>query len=1150
MSKPGLERIKAIFAEAVEKIGAERQAFLRQACGDDAELLAEVQAFLSASERVGDFLESPTAEPSSKRAGSPQRSFLEGPGSVIGQYKLLQLIGEGGFGSVFMAEQERPVRRKVALKIIKLGMDTKQVIARFEAERQALAIMDHPNIAKVLEAGATETGRPYFVMELVRGVPITEYCDSQRLTTRQRAELFVQVCQAIQHAHQKGVIHRDIKPNNVLVTMHDDKAVPKVIDFGIAKATGQNLTEKTLFTEFRQFVGTPAYMSPEQAQMNELDVDTRSDIYSLGVLLYELLTGTTPFDPRQLRSAAYDEIRRIIREVEPPKPSTRISTLGDTLPGVAERRRIDPSQFSHSMKGELDWIVMKAMDKDRTRRYETANGLTLDIQRYLNDEPILARPPSSAYRFRKLVRRNKLAFGAAAAVSLALVLGVCLSTWEAVRASRARDIAQAARADEATQRHIAEDARRQADAREFAARQRAYASDIHLLQHAIETGDLGKAQNLLDRQLPQNGEQDLRGWEWRYLWQFCKSDALYTLCHEPNEIYSLSSSSDGKWLATGQFLDGAVAVWDLGTRQPIARLQVGNRQAFVLFAPRSRVLAVAGGTLSASTVRLWDGETRRFICEIPLQGGFAGMAFSDDGQILATCARNPANEFTFWQIPQGTKIKGYPATSLAPQWLLNAEFGRNLKVAIYSLEDHRSRMMDLSNGKELWTQRLTQDRLIYKLSFSPDGKTFACCSAVTDPTIQIRDVDSGRLTGTLVGHTGYVHDLAFSADGKTLVSGSTDQTVRVWDVAQRRLLATLRGHHNEVRSVAFGTDQKLIFSGCKDGTIMAWNPATVEPKSAGYVLPTPGGSDQWMFMQDNSLLVRDGSGRFGLWKGPDYDEASPLMNREFPNSYARTRFAQVSEDNALMAIGSADGHVEVWDLQKPSKPKLIVASTQPAQPLCFDSHDKRLLVVRWAEDTIIQEWDLDTLRPTRSWSIPRNVEHRFYITPDEITLLDVTDETGQAVSMNLSTNAQTRWDIGAKQVYDIEFSADGSLMAASSNLGLVKLWDMTGHRELATLTDFSRAVHFAAFSPDNKRLVTGSSGDRPIAIWDIASHEDLLRLDTLGNEFNAISFSPDGNVLAAETAEGALHIWRAPSWSEIEAAESRQASPIPPYPGN
>jgi hypothetical protein len=452
MAKQGLERIKAIFVEAVEKTGAERDAFVHQACADDAELLAEVEAFLSASERAGNFLESPTADTSGDPAAAGHSSG-ERVGSIIGQCKLLELIGEGGFGSVFMAEQEGPFRRKVALKIIKLGMDSKQVIARFEAERQALAMMDHPNIAKVFEAGATETGRPYIVMELVRGVPITQYCDSQKLTTEQRAQLFIQVCQAVQHAHQKGVIHRDIKPNNVLVTMRDDKPVPKIIDFGIAKATtGQRLTDKTLFTEFRQFVGTPAYMSPEQAQMNELDVDTRSDIYSLGVLFYELLTGTTPFDPKELRSAAYEEIRRIIREEEPPTPSARISSLSATLPTIAGNRRVDPSKLVHGIRGELDWIVMKAMEKDRTRRYETANALALDIRRHLNNEPILARPTSAAYRFRKWVARNKLVFGAVGAVALALITGICISTLEAVRANRAREMAQAALADARAQR--------------------------------------------------------------------------------------------------------------------------------------------------------------------------------------------------------------------------------------------------------------------------------------------------------------------------------------------------------------------------------------------------------------------------------------------------------------------------------------------------------------------------------------------------------------------------------------------------------------------------------------------------------------------------------------------------------------------------
>jgi len=426
---------EAIYYEALGKAPDEREAYLQAACAPDAGLLTRVRVLLKAHEVRDNFLESAPWDPG---VVLDAPTLTEGPGTVIGRYKLLEKIGEGGMAVVYMAEQTEPIRRKVALKIIKLGMDTRQVIARFEAERQALALMDHPSIAKVLDAGATETGRPYFVMELVQGVSITEYCDKNSLSTKDRLALFLRVCHAVQHAHQKGIIHRDIKPSNVMVTHHDGKPVPKVIDFGIAKATNQKLTEKTLFTRYAHIIGTPAYMSPEQAELSDLDVDTRSDIYSLGVLLYELLTGTTPFSEEELREAGYIEMQRVIREQEPVKPSTKLSTLGDTLTDIAKRRSCTPDLLRKAVRGDLDWIVMKSLEKNRAHRYETANGLAEDVRRHLEHEPVLARGPSSCYRLRKFLCRHRVqAIGAPAVVLLSGAAVLLLSLWNRDRAQLA-----------------------------------------------------------------------------------------------------------------------------------------------------------------------------------------------------------------------------------------------------------------------------------------------------------------------------------------------------------------------------------------------------------------------------------------------------------------------------------------------------------------------------------------------------------------------------------------------------------------------------------------------------------------------------------------------------------------------------------------
>src|SRR4051794_27582434 len=574
--------IEAIFSEALEIPSAEaRVVFLARACAADPELRRQVESLLDAHDRAGRFLASPTI---SIESGSP-----EPVGSTVGPYKLLEQIGEGGMGLVYMAEQERPLRRLVALKIIKPGMDSRQVLARFEAEKQALALMDHENIARVFDAGTTETGHPYFAMELVRGIPIDEFCDQKRLTVRQRLALFIQVCEAVQHAHQKGIIHRDLKPSNVLVTMHDATAVPKVIDFGIAKALGASLTEQTLHTGFAQLVGTPLYMSPEQAEMNQLGVDTRSDVYSLGVLLYELLTGTTPFDKEALGGSGLEEMRRMIREDEPPRPSARVSSLQpEALSTTSQRRSTDPRRISAALHGELDWIVMRALEKDRSRRYESAGAFATDVQRYLSDEPVLACPPSTMYKFHKFARKHKAALATAVAIAASLILGTTASAWQAARATHAEAQANAnanqaqEKAQEAsTQRDEAQRQRDEVKAlneklltTQQALQSTLYAAHMNLAQNAWDAGGSQRVKELLEQHRPKPGETDLRGFEWHYLYRLCHGELL-TLTGHANRVNSVAFSPDGKRLASAS-ADFTVKVSDAQTGQELLSLKGGT----------------------------------------------------------------------------------------------------------------------------------------------------------------------------------------------------------------------------------------------------------------------------------------------------------------------------------------------------------------------------------------------------------------------------------------------------------------------------------------------------------------------------------------------------------------------------------------------
>ncbi len=632
---------ETLFHLALARPAGERSVFLDQACAGDTELRQRLEVLLRSHDTPDSFLiDRPEAEaPQTNMESDPKSSPAEVAESRIGPYKLLQPIGEGGMGTVYMAEQTHPVRRIVALKLIKAGMDSRQVLARFGAERQALALMDYPSIAKVFDAGTTDSGRPYVAMELVNGIPITTYCDERRLTLRERLELAIPVCQAVQHAHQKGIIHRDLKPTNVLIALYDGKPVPKIIDFGVAKATGPRLTDQTLYTEFGAVVGTLEYMSPEQAELNQLDIDTRSDIYSLGVLLYELLTGSTPLERKRLKETVFLELLRMIREEESPRPSTRLSTT-DELPSIAASRNVESRKLSGLMRGELDWIVMKALEKDRNRRYDTAEGLAADLRRYLDDEPVQACPPSTWYRFGKFARRNKAALTTAILVSLAILAAV-----GGLAVSNALIRSEVRRTDHE---------RAQADERAEALRRHDYVSRVNLAYRECLASNVAQAEELLA-----GCPEDLRGWEWSYVTRQCHLE-LHTFREPGMEVNAVAFSPDGRYLASGSGdhsggKSGDLVVRNIATgREVFAHRDLLGSIRAVAFSPDGRWLAAGvvnwsrsdhdGGEVKSDapsgtagpggTLILWDATTgrERFRKTDPGRFGLVSLAFSPDSR--------------------------------------------------------------------------------------------------------------------------------------------------------------------------------------------------------------------------------------------------------------------------------------------------------------------------------------------------------------------------------------------------------------------------------------------------------------------------------------------------------------------------------------
>jgi len=786
---------RAVFKAALKiKSPIERAAYVGKACENNAELLARVEALLKSHDEAGSFLERPAIEPSVTLDDPP---LVDGPGTKIGRYELLEQIGEGGMGLVYIAQQKKPVKRKVALKIIKPGMDSKQVIARFEAERQALAVLDHPNIARVFDAGTTKTGRPYFIMEYVKGVSITRYCDENKLSIEKRLRLFEEVCEGIHHAHQKGIIHRDLKPSNILVSVHGDRAVPKIIDFGIAKAVTQPLTEKTFVTFQGQLLGTPEYMSPEQVDLATQDIDTRSDIYSLGVVLYELLAGVLPFEREAFANLGFAEVQRTIREQEPASPSNRLSGLGAEAKTIAASRDTQVVTLARRLHRELEWIPLKAMRKDRCRRYKSASEMADDIRNYLNGNPLMAGPETATYRMQKFVRKHAGSVATVALVAIAVVLGLIVSTAMYFRAEDAREKEAVARirAEQAEmvaqeQRGVAEEHRELAEKNAESYRCALYTNTIQLADSKYREGNIGHVRRLLE-----SCPQDLRGWEWDRI-DHVADQSLMTLIGHQDGGNSVALSPDGKHVVAGGG-DRAIRIFDVTTGKELLErtgAHRGDRVLNVSFSPDGKQI-VSGD--SSGEIKVWDAANLDKAITLIKHGNWIWtVAFSPNGKRIVSVS-DGSGEIKIWDSATGAEISAFDG-SLAG--VSCAAFSPDGKRVVSGDWDGVIRIRDAATGNVVMKFRANKSWM-WAITFSSDGKLFASGGGSDD--IKIWDAKTGSIVVTLHGHGGTIRSIAFSPDDKYVVSGSWDSAVRVWDIATGEETMTLRGHERQTTSVVF-----------------------------------------------------------------------------------------------------------------------------------------------------------------------------------------------------------------------------------------------------------------------------------------------------------------------------------------------------------
>ena len=1062
---------------------AARQSYLQQVCGDDLSLLNDVQSLLQAFETDESLLSgnAPIEEIEDDFKGQSASIVIQG------RYKLLEQIGEGGFGEVFMAEQLEPVRRRVALKIIKAGMDSKQVLARFDAEQQALAMMDHPFVAKVIDAGQTDSGRPFFVMELVHGIPIIDYCDEQQLTTHERLQLFADVCTAVQHAHQKGIIHRDLKPTNILVYSDGDRSIPKIIDFGIAKALHGRLTEKTLFTNFRQFVGTPIYMSPEQARMGGVNVDTRSDIYSLGILLYELLTGTTPFLKEDLVDAGMDEVCRRICDVPIPSPTQKLSSFQqDRMTQLARQRRTDPKLLRTAVSGELDWIVMKALEKEQRRRYDTVSALRSDVRNFLDGGHVIAVPPSWIYQARCFTRRHRPLVVATTLVFAALVLGTAVSTWFALRATKAEKLALE---------------------NEAQALSVAYDADMLLAWDYFDKKYFPSARKLLSRWVPENAARDFRGWEWRLLTARFQDDAVASFGDGQDPIFSMDDSPNGEWLATSG-RDGALRVWDLETHRQVKHLaEDPNRTAHynhVFFSPSGHDLIAGRPT---GEIRFWSTDTWSPLPRRKLEHGdrLRSMALSDDGKWIAALGYN--SRLVVWDLETEKRYeKQLPGGGDTMAGAVAISQDSNLLAV--ACDTGLLRIVSLRNLEEIKELHVPENAI--SLDFAPDGTELACGLAFSNRNVHIFDTSTWELSQVLRGHQGYMRRVRFSSDGSQLASASADGTVRVWHKSDSWVEdRTYRGHFSEVWSVMFLGDNRLA-SGGKDGIVRVFEG---EPQSA-VPIELPQYFDDASLSPNGKTVVGIRDGTVELITGTNFRTSQALDGLGEHNKH--TLFAATNNRFAV----SGKHELSIIDLSNDGQPTVVGTGSIPApvSPVQFSKNGDHLLTI--SDKGRIELWN------------------------KEVELLDNRVKSRHTAVIPLpGYNMAIVYDAATRSSEVVDFSTGKLLVLSEEELSRLeakhgRLFGKRFRRFVLTLLPLRSpeevfASRHIAISPDGNRIARGYSKSLPITIWDAETEREVARLTGItGFNFREISFSGDGNSLLT-SGFGNYYIWRAPAIHEL-----------------